>query len=83
MDRNWRKLLLTREDLKRITTRVVREKVRKSKKYPDGIQEIQVYLVDGNQVKGGIKQAENALKEKIWKERAKAEFKKNHGNMFR
>ena len=83
MDRNWRKLLLTREDLKRITTKTINERVRKSKKYPDGIKPVQIYLVDGYHVKGGMKQAEDALKEKIWKEKQKAEFKKNHGGMFK
>lgn len=82
MDKNWKKLLLTKEDLKRITTKTVNERVKKSKKYPDGIQKVQIYLVDGHHVKGGMKQAEDALKAKIWKERQKAEFKRNHGGMF-
>lgn len=83
LEKSWRKLLLTREDLKRITTKIEREKQRNHKKYPKGYKEVQVYFVDGRKVIGGIKQAENALKQKIWEEKHKAEFKKNHGGMFK
>lgn len=83
MDKSYKKLLLTKADLNRITTKTIKEKVRKSKKYPDGLQEIQVFLIDGRQIKGGIKQAEDELRLKIWKERQKAEFRKNHGGFFK
>lgn len=83
LEKSWKKLLLTREDLKRITTKIEREKQRNLKKYPKGYKEVQVYLVDGRKIIGGIKDAENELKRKIWSEKQKAEFKKNHGGMFK
>lgn len=83
LEKNWRKLLLTREDLKRITTKIVREKTRNIKKYPKGYKEVQVYFVDNRKVNGGIKQAENELKQKIWEAKRTAEWKKNHGGFFK
>lgn len=87
MDKNYKKLLLTREDLKRITVKTVRQKVSKSRKYPEGYKEVQVYSVDNRPVKGGIKQAENELKYKIWEQKKveaiKDEFKKTHGGFFK
>lgn len=87
MDRSYKKLLLTKEDLKRITVKIVRQKVSKSRKYPEGYKQVQVYSVDSRQIKGGIKQAENELKYKIWerkmKEEIAAEFKKKHGGFFK
>jgi hypothetical protein len=87
LEKNYRKLLLSREDLKRITVNIVKERVSRSRKYPEGYKEVQVYSVDGRRVKGGIKQAEDELKYKIWEQKKaeaiKAEFKKKHGGMFR
>jgi hypothetical protein len=86
LEKNYKKLLLTRDDLKRITVKIVKERVSKSRKYPEGYKEVQVYSVDGRRIKGGIKQAEDELKRKIWEQKKaeaiKAEFKKNHGGMF-
>lgn len=87
LEKSWRKILLTRTDLNRITTRIVKQRVAKSKKHPQGIKEVQVYCVDNHQIKGDIKQAENILKQKIWEKKKKevlaAEFKKNHGGFFK
>lgn len=69
----YKKLLLTKEDLKRITTKAVKEKVARSRKYPEGYKEVQVYSVDGLRIKGGIKQAEDMLRRKIWEQRLKAD----------
>jgi hypothetical protein len=87
VEKNYRKLLLTRDDLKRITVKIVTEKVSKSRKYPDGYKEVRIYSVDNQPIKGGIKQAEDELKFRIWeqkkKEAIKAEFKKTHGGFFK
>lgn len=87
LEKNYRKLLLNKDDLKRITVKIVKERVSKSRKYPQGYKEVQVYSVDGRRIKGGIKQAEDELKFKIWEQKKKeaiaAEFKKKHGGFFR
>jgi hypothetical protein len=87
LEKNYKKLLLTREDLKRITAKIVKERVPKSRKHPEGYKEVQVYLVDGRKIRGGIKQAEDELKRKIWEqkktEQIKAEFKRKHGGFFK
>jgi hypothetical protein len=83
VENNYRKILLTRDDLKRISTRIVKEKVARSRKHPEGRKEVQVYFVDNHQIKGGIKQAELELKKKIWREKQKEEFTNNHGWMFK
>jgi len=87
LEKNYKKLLLTKDDLKRITTKIVKERVSKSRKYPEGYKEVQVYSVDGHRIKGGIKQAEDELKHKIWEqkkaEEIKSQFRKNHGGFFR
>jgi hypothetical protein len=63
LEKSWRKVALSSEDLKRITTKVVKEKDRKA---PKGYREVHVYCVDNVRIKGGIKQAANILKQKIW-----------------
>lgn len=80
VEKNWRKVSLKTEDLKRITKKVGRVKDRKS---PKGYKEVDTYCVDGKPVKGGIKKAEEVLKRKIWERKVEqAEKEKFRKSLF-